>query len=194
LNTSTRDRLLEVAEDLFSKNGFYGTSINDVAKQVNVSKQALLHHFSTKESLYAEILKGAAERLITDVHTAKQSSNEPHLQLREFFLTMIHHDNSGLRVVILLMRELLDNRERAHDAKKWFLRPFLDELVEMTNNAQKNGYYQGLHPLVFVYDLLGSVQYFLISKPTLRKLYSESEYVQFEKAFEKHLETRLTNA
>lgn len=175
---NTREKLLEHAQILFSQRGFYGTSINDVAKELSVSKQALLHHFSSKEKLYGEVLQLAADKLRESLQIAKTHAEHPTEQLRYFLKGMSSANDESLRVIILLMRELLDNRDRAEKAHKWYLRPFLDELVTMVERAKAKGHFKEVHGLAFVYQLLGAVQYFLISQPTLRQLYSKAEFDQ----------------
>ena len=54
----TREALVEVARRLFSERGFYGVSVAAIASELGITKQALLHHFGTKEALYAEVLLG----------------------------------------------------------------------------------------------------------------------------------------
>ena len=66
MKLKTKDKLLSTATVLFSKNGFYGTSINDVAAEVSVSKQGLLHHFPSKEKLYAAVRGGIKTVLIPE--------------------------------------------------------------------------------------------------------------------------------
>ena len=51
----TRERLLDQAEPLFAERGFYGVSIAAIASELGLTKQALLHHFGSKEKLYGEV-------------------------------------------------------------------------------------------------------------------------------------------
>ena len=59
----TRDHFLDAATHLFSEHGFSGTSVADVANQLGVTKQAVLHHFGNKERLYGEVLQRTADEL-----------------------------------------------------------------------------------------------------------------------------------
>ena len=185
MKLKTKDKLLSTATILFSKNGFYGTSINDVAAEVSVSKQGLLHHFSTKEKLYAEVLSSAAQHLLDFIEGIKREISSPKLQLVTVFQRMSVADEERIRVIILLMRELLDNRERVEHANKWFLRPFLDALVAIVVAGQNQGDFEGRAPLAFVYHLLGATQYYVVSRPTLDKLYDSAEREEHE---QQHLE------
>lgn len=177
----SRETLLEQAEKLFSRKGFYGTSINEVAAASNLTKQGLLHHFPSKEKLYGAVLQRCAERLMALVDKAMTGTTSPTEQLAKLFRTMNCADEEMLRVVLLLLRELLDNRERAESSHKWFMGPFLDALVGMVERAQQQGALTGYHPLAFVYQLLGATQYYLVSQPTLKQLYSQQEFETHER-------------
>ncbi len=56
---STRDRILEVALDLFTDQGFDKTSLREISEAVGVTKAALYYHFRSKE----EILSSLVERV-----------------------------------------------------------------------------------------------------------------------------------
>jgi AcrR family transcriptional regulator len=47
----TRDRILDVALDLFTEQGFDGTSLREIAERLNVTKAALYYHFESKDDI-----------------------------------------------------------------------------------------------------------------------------------------------
>lgn len=55
----TKLKILDVALQLFSQNGYLGTSMNDIAMQLGVTKPALYKHYTSKH----EILERIAERM-----------------------------------------------------------------------------------------------------------------------------------
>jgi len=55
-----RLRILDIATELFAKQGFHATSITDIAQACETSKSRLYHYFDSKEQLLYEILRDHA--------------------------------------------------------------------------------------------------------------------------------------
>ena len=49
--SDTRQRILDVALDLFTEQGYDGTSLRQIAEQLGVTKAALYYHFESKEDI-----------------------------------------------------------------------------------------------------------------------------------------------
>ncbi|MGH8876127.1 MAG: TetR/AcrR family transcriptional regulator [Stackebrandtia sp.] len=50
---NTRERIQQVAMELFSQQGYDRTSLREIAEHLNVTKAALYYHFKTKEDIAA---------------------------------------------------------------------------------------------------------------------------------------------
>jgi len=55
--SSTRDRLISVAHDLFYKDGFHSVGLDRILADVGVTKTTFYNHFSSKEDLVLEALR-----------------------------------------------------------------------------------------------------------------------------------------
>ena len=55
----TKQRILDIALELFAQNGYLGTSMSDIAKQLGFTKAALYKHYTSKQ----EILDHSVERM-----------------------------------------------------------------------------------------------------------------------------------
>ena len=54
---SRRDRILDAAEDLFSRRGYHGVSIRDITQRAGVQLALVSYHFGSKERLYREVIR-----------------------------------------------------------------------------------------------------------------------------------------
>ena len=54
---STKERILETALELFAQNGYLGTSMNDIARQLGFTKAALYKHYTSKQEILDKIVE-----------------------------------------------------------------------------------------------------------------------------------------
>src|ERR671926_602467 len=61
-SASTKRALVEIAEELFTEQGYANTSLDAIVAGARVTKGALYHHFSGKQALFEAVF----ERVETD--------------------------------------------------------------------------------------------------------------------------------
>ena len=179
----TRDQFIEAARRLFAERGFYGTSIAAVADELGLTKQALLHHFGTKEKLYGDVLERISARLMETLNASRSAVESPEDQMAAFCAQFCDYVIENKLDTQLLMRELLDNRRRAEAASNWYLKPFLDDLVALAMKTQRWRASSKAEALAGVYQILGAINYFAVSEPTLTRMYGKGEYAKMSKSF-----------
>ena len=192
MRADTRQRLLDIAEQLFAERGFYGVSIAAIASEVGLTKQGLLHYFNSKEKLYGAIVQRISDDFQDHQREALQASEDPVERLEKFYAALAEPTETNVQRTRLLMRELLDNNERAAKAENWYLRPFLDRLISMVKDVNKSEKLSDAEALAYGYQLLGAVNYFLISTSTLKAMYGAKFIEAISTDFIKNL-NRLIN-
>jgi AcrR family transcriptional regulator len=83
--TDTRQRLIEVAAQLFSRHSFAGSSLQMIADELGVTKAAVYHHFRSRE----ELLTAVADPLLKQLRAAleeAEAQRTPHARA-EWMLT-----------------------------------------------------------------------------------------------------------
>lgn len=64
IRNKTRDEILAVAAGQFSRAGFKGTSLQEIAAEVGCSKATVLYHFDSKEAILLDLLAPAAGEFV----------------------------------------------------------------------------------------------------------------------------------
>jgi AcrR family transcriptional regulator len=97
-----RTQLLDVALDVFARQGFHGTSMNDVADAAGVTKPVLYQHWGSKRELYLAVLEEAGHRLVDTIAKATAPAATGHDKVRagfEAYFRLIAHDRAPFQVL-----------------------------------------------------------------------------------------------
>ena len=78
------DRLLEAATQFFMEKGFEATSMGEIAKHAQASKETFYRHFPTKEELFQAALQRRAEQIATEFGSVLLSQAPPEIALAKF--------------------------------------------------------------------------------------------------------------
>jgi len=70
--SSTKDKILDTAERLFSEQGFAGTSLRQIIAEAGVNLAAIHYHFGSKEVLLEELI----QRVAVPINTARLAKLE----------------------------------------------------------------------------------------------------------------------
>ncbi len=98
-----RATILGAAAKLFAANGFDGTSLNDVAQAVGVTKAAVYHYFPTKKDIFDEMVVDLLERQYLAVGAAITAAPEPDEKLKAFMQTQaIFFETNYAAFVVML--------------------------------------------------------------------------------------------
>jgi len=76
VSPSTRDRALDAALVSFAARGYEATSLDDVARELGVSKQAVLYYFKTKSALLDAVVDRSAAELADALEAALVRAGE----------------------------------------------------------------------------------------------------------------------
>jgi len=59
---NTKDKIIEVALDLFSVNGYESVSVRDISKAVGIKESSLYNHFKNKQDIFDTIIQVCTEK------------------------------------------------------------------------------------------------------------------------------------
>jgi TetR/AcrR family transcriptional regulator len=78
---SSRDKILDVAEERFAQRGFAAVGIQELASAVGMGKSSLFHHFPSKSVLYLAVLDRVLERIDRRVAPVLGADRPPEAKL-----------------------------------------------------------------------------------------------------------------
>lgn len=165
-----RARILAAAEPLFAARGFYGANVRELAAAAGMPSASLLHHFPTKEKLYAAVLGEVAAELEALFAGVLGGDGEPADELRLAAERYLDWSLERPERSNLLLRELLDNPERLAGGVHLVLAPLVERLSRMVRRGQRRGQLRKLSPIVFITHLVGAASYFSAARPTFEAL------------------------
>ncbi|BBX63726.1 HTH-type transcriptional repressor KstR2 [Mycobacterium saskatchewanense] len=83
---SRRDELLELAATMFADRGLRATTVRDIADGAGILSGSLYHHFSSKEEMVDELLRGFLDWLFTRYAEIMGTEANPLERLKGLFM------------------------------------------------------------------------------------------------------------
>lgn len=80
----TREKLIEVARQLFVHKGLENTTMNDIANASEKGRRTIYTYFKNKKEIYNAVLEHESDIMVTNLRDIALSAEDPVLQLRKF--------------------------------------------------------------------------------------------------------------
>lgn len=122
----TREKIIQVADKLFGRFGFYKTSMDEIAKKARKAKGSLYYHFSSKEELFKEVVDKEIQHLKNEL---SKIINDKSLNSKE-----------KIKQYLLKRMEILSDASNYHETIKADLYEhfeFVDDLRANFDNWEK---------------------------------------------------------
>lgn len=165
-----RNRILGAAEQAFASQGFHGASLNSIARAAGLSNPGLIHHFPTKAALYLAVLRWIGEEITGLMTEALDGLSDPERRLRAVVLTQVEWTFRRPAAIRLIVRELIDNVGRVETADYLPLAGVVETLLGEIEHAQKHGLVSRGSPMALVVQMLGTLSYGLVARPTFLRM------------------------
>ncbi len=101
-----KERLLRVATRLFARNGFEGTSVQDIVDAAGVTKGAMYHYYGSKDDLLYEVYHQLLTMQTTRLNDIVKGSGTPEERLRAAAIDVVVSSLDNLDDMIVFFRSL----------------------------------------------------------------------------------------
>jgi len=137
---SAKEKILEVAERLFSMRGYDAVSMQHIASEAAISKASIYHHFRSKDDLYLAVLHAAIEAMHPLLDDLQNLNGSPSEQLACFSAKHLQYIHDKSSISKLILREMLDgDHERGQALADRVFRDYFNRLRLLLCKAQASG-------------------------------------------------------
>lgn len=84
LPENIRQRIIVIAQDLFSRYGFKKTTLSDIARGLHMAKSSLYHYFASKEDLFRTVVEKEVGLLKKEIQQALKREDDPLKKIRNY--------------------------------------------------------------------------------------------------------------
>lgn len=86
----TRNKIVDIARQVFAKQGYENTTMNDIAVASNRGRRTLYTYFKNKESLYYAVIEGEMDRISENMNKVAQTNMNVEDKLVEIIYTHLN--------------------------------------------------------------------------------------------------------
>jgi TetR/AcrR family transcriptional regulator len=148
-----REQILARAAELFARQGYTATSMNQVAQACGVSKPSLYHYVRDKDQLLVEIAEGHVGRLKALVAQAEARPSDPAARVRDLitsFLDAYADAQAAHRVLTEDVKFLAPaDRKRVLDGQRDVVAAFADAIADTRPELRAAELHRPLTMLLF---------------------------------------------
>lgn len=171
---ATRERILEEAEAAFSRSGFSGANLADIARRVGIRKASLYYHFPTKTELYAEVHRAILRDLQEMLMTAIQRPGTPAEQVEHLTDSFVELIARKPQFAILAFRELVDRTVDIAGLLDSHVHPMLRLVTEYVRDGQRRGVFQDFDPPAVLIGSVGMILFYFAAAPVVLEGYTDA--------------------
>ena len=110
-----RDKIIQVAARIFAEKGYHGTTLDEIAHELVITKPALYYHIKSKEDLLREIINSILEPLET-ISKVKYLDLSPREKLQKIITLMVIFGAERQDTTTILFQDISILPKRKRDA------------------------------------------------------------------------------
>lgn len=165
--------ILEAALDVFSREGFRGATIDQIAEAAGMSKPNLLYYFPRKEEIYKRLMTEMLDVWLQPLREI-DSVGDPVSELRSYIRRKIEMSRDYPRQSRLFANEMLQGAPHIEDDLTGPLRSLVDEKSEVIRSWIRDGKIARCDPYHLIFAIWATTQHYADFDVQVRAVLGES--------------------
>jgi TetR/AcrR family transcriptional regulator, cholesterol catabolism regulator len=174
---SSRDVVLEAAQELISEYGYAGLSMRELAKQSGIAKATIYHHFQDKREIYLRVLERDILVVCERFAQAAGSPGDLRDKLRSVILTYFALQNEHRFVLMSALRETASMQSELCSLVRKHRAELMRPLADIIANGVAEGTIKPVNVEMTVVSLLGMLHSFVTHRILLDHAIIEEDVV-----------------
>ena len=141
LENETLSKILKAARNVFSKEGFNGARVDEIAKQANVNKAMIYYHFKSKEDLYDSVVDSIFFKdslIVLDNSQEKDPFINLEKLIRLFFDNM---ETNKVERCSIIAREMVSRSDIFIKMRDKYWIPNFHLINDLLNKGKEDGFF-----------------------------------------------------
>lgn len=159
IQARNRAKILDAALEVFSANGFRGSTLDMIATQAGLSKPNLLYYFPSKADVHTALLEQLLSEWL-DPLRALNPEGEPLDEILAYVARKLGMSRSHPRESRLFANEILQGAPRIHDALTGELKALVDEKADLIQRWIDAGRLAPVHPYHLIFSIWSLTQHY----------------------------------
>jgi AcrR family transcriptional regulator len=149
-NNGAQERIVEAAVQLFSRQGFSGTSTREIARLADVNETSLFRHFPRKQDLFWAALQSRLDRLRVrkELQQGLAQRGTPEVVVPLIVELLVHTTVYQPELIRLLYVGLLELRPAAERVYRQHLAPIFQAINDYLAYCVEAGWMRGVDPSI----------------------------------------------
>lgn len=170
----TKEKILDAAKVLFSKNGFDGCNVDVIADKAMVNKATIYYHFKSKAILYETVLELNLRKFLHRVRKEIQKETSPVAQLKAFIYAYASNFAGNKHMAPIMLRELASDGTHITGKIRGILQEIILEVDTILHDGRKAGQFQKTKTFLPYFMIVGSMNIYT-STSSMRKAFTEQD-------------------
>jgi AcrR family transcriptional regulator len=154
---ATRSAVFAAAADAFSRRGFDGVTIDDIATAAGVNKAMIYYHFTDKLALYRDIVCEMLDEAGARVSAVVAEPVSPAEKLQRFIAGFIALADSRPYFPPLMMREMAEGALHLDAGILARMRTVFLAFARVLAEGQESGVFRAVNPVLAYMSIMGPV-------------------------------------
>jgi AcrR family transcriptional regulator len=168
--SQTIDRILKAATKEFSKAGFAGARVDEIANSAGVNKATLYYHIGDKQALYAQVVHDLFGNAVEQFNRNITEAQSPEDQLKAFIQTIAGMVDQHPELAAIMLREQASGGKHFPEIVAQDLAQIIGILTKILDDGVRSGTFIKTVPFIVHMMIIGAIVLFKMTSPIRTKL------------------------